>query len=489
MTIQSIKNIKGFFLNNSTVKQTIFKNTFWLALAASITRLSTFILLIYAARILGATEYGKFNFALSFVSLFVAFHSSGLLAIVTREFSGEKEKREDFYSVISLKILLSVLAIIFILIGSFFITSDPNIQKLILILALYTLVNSCIGTFFAFFQARQKMEYQALSETVQAILTTLICIFFLFKFPSVENLSWSYLFTTVITLLFIIIFFNLRIFPLKILWDKAVWLKFLILSWPLALSGFFDSIYTYIDSTMLGHWGMITETGWYNAAYRIIFVTLIPVGWISGSFYPILSDLFRQSKEKIQNIWNYQMEFMILLAFPLTVGGMALASKIITFFYPSGYDPAIKAFQILIVVSGLIFLYRPFYDIIVASNQQKKISRLGFIGASSNIILNLILIPQYKLYGAAVATLVSYILILLLSLKYAMEFTLINPFNQRLIRVFINTVISTALMYLVITQPMIYNLNVIFSILIGCLTYFLAFFVIKKIINLAYEKV
>jgi len=100
MKIQNIiKNIfldpKSFFLENLGVKQTIFKNTFWLAVAEGVTRLLKLALLIYVARILGATEYGKFNFALAFVGLFAIFADLGLSQITTREFSREKEKEKE----------------------------------------------------------------------------------------------------------------------------------------------------------------------------------------------------------------------------------------------------------------------------------------------------------------------------------------------------------------------------------------------------------
>ncbi len=71
-----IRNIilspRRFFLENLGVKQTIFKNTFWLAVAEGVTKFLKLILIIYVARVLGATEYGKFTFAL-FLSLCLVF--------------------------------------------------------------------------------------------------------------------------------------------------------------------------------------------------------------------------------------------------------------------------------------------------------------------------------------------------------------------------------------------------------------------------------
>jgi len=108
----SIKNIisnpAGFLLKNLGEKQTVAKNTFWLGVAEGVTRFLKLFLIIYVARILGATEYGKFTFALAFVSLFAIFSDFGISTIATREIAREKEKEKEFPSFLSLKLVLSI---------------------------------------------------------------------------------------------------------------------------------------------------------------------------------------------------------------------------------------------------------------------------------------------------------------------------------------------------------------------------------------------
>jgi len=479
----TFNGIKSIFFDNRTTRQTIFKNTFWSAVSVVMDRLLKFILLIYVARILGATEYGKFTFALSFISLFAFFHSFSLPAIITREFAREEENKEEFYSIISLKILLSFISFLLILLGSFFITSYPDIRIIISILAISSLLNGFTTVFYAFFQARQRMEYETWAEIFQAIIVTGLGLLVLFKFPSVINLSYSYLLAGLAGFIFVIIFFNSKLFPLKIHWDKKVWWKFLVMSWPLVLTGLFGTLYSYIDSVMLGYRGMIIETGLYNAAYRIIFVALMPMSLISGSFYPALSGFFKKSKEKLQKAWEHQMELMILLSLPLVVGGIVLAPKIILSIYSAEYAGSILTLQILIIMAALTFLCRPFSDVIIVSNQQKKAFWVTFWGAVINIILNLILIPKYSLNGAAVATVITYIVILVMYFLQTMKFTPINPISLKFIFSFIISAVCCMPMYFVIAQPKIYNLNVFLSVTIGTIIYFAAFFALKFLLK------
>jgi len=487
----NVKKIKSFFLDNTTTKQIIFKNTFWLSIGMGVTKILGLLLLVYAARILGVTEYGKFSFALSFVALFGILQDFGISTIVTREFTkkeGQKEQ-EEFHSLISLEILLSISAFFIIFISSFFITNQPDIRVSILILAIYGSMNSMITFFCSFFQAKQKMEYQTLPIIVQALFAMILGIFVLSKFPSFVNLSYTYLFASIIGLMFIWVLFNSKVFNLRISWHGSVWKKFLLMSWPVALMALFGAFYTYIDTVMMGYWGMINETGWYNAAYKIIFVVLVPMGLFSGSFYPALSKFFNESKDQLQKVWDYQMKLMIWFALPIIVGGMVLAPKIIYFFYPYSFTPSILVFQILIIMAGLIFIHRPFLDVLIASNQQKSTFWITLLGAIVNIILNLFLIPKYSLYGASIATVITYIVVILITVWLTIKLTPIKIHFLKFIYLFMASGLSSLLMYFIIIQPKIYDLNIFISVLIGVVVYFLCLYILNSITGKNYGKV
>lgn len=475
-------NIRSLLFDNLNHRQTIFKNTFWLTVGTLSNKLLMLVLIIYAARILEATEYGKFTFAIAFVSLLMIFSDLGLSMIITREFAREKGKREEFYSIISFKILLAFGTFILILLSSFFITPEKDIQKIILILAFFLLTNNFIGAFYSFFHARQKMEYEAWLEILQALLLFSFGFFVLFKLPSVENLSYAYFASSLFALISVLIFFHYKIFALRIKWNFSVWKKFLNMSWPLALIGLSGLVYGYVDSIMMGYWNMLAETGWYNAAQRVVTAALLPMGFVAASFYPALSKFSKESEEKFQKTWNYLLEVMIMLALPLVVGGIFLAPRIIYSLYPSGFNPSVLAFQILILTAGIIFLYRPFYDAMIILNQQAKTFWITIAGAATNVVLNLILIPRYSLYGAAVATVITNFLILLVMVFFIKKITSIKLHNFNIFLTFLTSAVAVAIMYSVIKQPFIYNINIFFLVPIGTVVYLTFLLMFRKYI-------
>ncbi|OGZ69208.1 MAG: hypothetical protein A3D35_03320 [Candidatus Staskawiczbacteria bacterium RIFCSPHIGHO2_02_FULL_34_9] len=478
-----LSKIKEFLFKNTGIKQTVFKNTFWLTLAESIARLSGLILLIYITRILGVNEYGKFTFALSFALIMSIFSDLGIAEISTREFSRDKENEKRLNSIFTLEVLLFISVIVITFISSFFITSDFYIRKIIWILIVYVLIGNIFGIFFSFLRARQKMEYEAIVKICQASLNIVLIFLILLYSPIATSISYGYLFSSFIVLLSFLLFFSLRFKPVALQFDKNIF-NILKISWPLSL-GFMPSwIYISLNSIILGYLGLITENGWYSAASRIAIIALIVANLVTRSFYPILSNLFFISKEKTQKAWNYLLESMIFLILPVMIGGLTLAPKIIYSFYGSGFEPSISALKILMLVVAISFINYPYTIIMIVADHQRQNFVFIVIGAIVNIVLDFIFIKMYGFYGILMSTIIASALVLFMTIFYLIRMKLISFFNKRLLGTFLVSMLAGFIMYLTISHRLVYNLNVIFTCLVGALVYFVLFFLLYRFVLL-----
>jgi O-antigen/teichoic acid export membrane protein len=466
-----MKRIKKIFFNNINQKQIIFKNTFWLAVAEVVIRLFKFFLIIYVVRVLGATEYGKFSFAFSFVALLTIFFDCGLSSIVTREFAKDKKQEKYFPSIISLKFFLSIFAFALIVGGSFFITTDQTIRRTIFILASYSFLAEFSTLFFAFFRARQKMEYEAWFKIIQGLILIGIAFTIMTTIPSVAGLSYAYLLSSAVGLIIILPLFN-KVFPLKIGFNKCAWKRFFLMAWPLALIGGLATIYNSVDSVMMGYWGQITETGYYNAVYKIIGVILLPGGLLIQGFYPALSSQLKHTKKRQQKTWNFKMQIMIFLALPLLIGGTIVASRLIQSLYGPEFYPGVLSFQILLWSVIAIYLYTPHAQALIVFNRQKKLFWIVLFGAILNMTLNFLLIPKYSLNGAATATVITHIFLLILLFILVPKFTPIRLINWSVAKIFTFSLIASIIMGITISYL---GLGLIASILAGAGIYFFVF--------------
>ncbi len=454
----------------------ILKNIGWLTVGESISRILGFFLIVAISRILGPEEYGKFAFAFAFVSLLAMLSNFGLAGIATRELAQGSQREHEFSSILSLKILLSLGALAIMFLGALLVTPDNDVRKLIWLLSFFALVDNFFWILYAFIRARERMEYEAITRIVSAVLLLGAGFFVLFNLPSAENISYAYVAASFATLIGLATFFHFCIYPLGFNVDAALWKKFWGLSWPLGLAGVFGTVYIYSDSIMMGFLKQVTAVGWYNASYQVIGIPIVIMTLISTSFYPALSRFAKESNEKLQKLWNRHMEAMIFLALPFMVGGSILAPKIIHFLYGGQYEPAILALQILLFVAGLNFLYNPYGNVLVVTGQQKK-HLLGTAAAALvNIFLNILLIPRFSLYGAAAATLISYVVLLILEVEFVRRFTPIIIWSSALTRAFLVAAVSSIVMAFFILQPIFLQAHVLIGVLVGIASYFFLLF-------------
>ncbi|MDD2731856.1 MAG: flippase [Candidatus Pacebacteria bacterium] len=479
-----IINLRSLFFENKTIKQTLLKNSFWIGISGGICKALRALLVIYIARALGPTDYGKFAFALAFVSLFVSFFDMGLSNIITREFAKKERHPKDFYSLFWLKIILGIAGVMLILMFSFLAGSSPEIKIVIWVLALVTFLNQVPELFYAFFRSREKMEYESLINLFQAVLLVLVIYFLAHSdFFNLLNISISYFIAGLIPLIMLFVFFSYKFFPLKFVFDFKTAKDFLRMSFPLALTSVSAMIFGYIDSTILGISNQVAETGYYNAALRIINIIILPAGIITLSFYPLLSRFYREDKRKFQRVFDVEMSWMVILAVPILIGGLVLAPQVINFVYGPSYNPSTFAFQILLIMVFIFYIQNTFSQLLIVINQEWKTFWMAFIGALANIVLNIFLIFRFSFYGAALASLITYIIMLILSLIFVKKSDSVEILSKDTFLAVLGSVLAGFVMYFVIAYPKVYYANILISVLLGSLVYFFALFVFNYLLT------
>jgi len=475
MTLGKIFHFKKFFFDNLTIKQIIFKNAFWLALAELINGILKFFLFVYIARILGATEYGKFTFALSFVGLFGFIAEMGLYSIIVREFSQNKEKEKDIPSLFSLKILSNLLFFIFVFFFSFFVTPDPEIRNLIWLLSFLLIFESLLILFYAFFNARQKMEYEGLMKILENSLIFTFGFVVLFFFPSVFRLSFSYVFGAFLTFFFVLFFFHYKIFPLSLRFDINVWKRYLTFAWPLFVLGMLGSFFNNFDSVLLGYFQMMKENGWYNAMKRIMSISFLPCGILTASFFPTMNKFFAESKEKFKKIWFLFLKVIFFINLPILLGGIFLTPQIIDFVYDPSFFPAILSLRFLFLTIFFNAISVPFSRLLLILNKQDKILYIFLASTILNVILNIFLIPRYSLNGAAFVSFLSFLLYLLLAFYFSKKYFSFKLNEENFLLFALGVAISSLFMIFLISQNFILKFHILWIIFFGALFYLLIF--------------
>lgn len=190
------------------------------------------------------------------------------------------------------------------------------------------------------------------------------------------------------------------------LYKKEYWRYALVLGTPIIFHLLSQSILTQSDRVMMQHYGIDDgEIGIYSFFYTFTGIVTTILNALNVSWCPFYYDYLHA--EDYDTIKKKSKNYMQL--FTIIVCGFLLVSREVScLFADASYQTGINVLPILTVGIFFIFMYQfpvnfEFY------HKKTRIIAGGTICAGvMNILLNALLIPPYGMYGAAVATAISY---------------------------------------------------------------------------------
>ena len=244
------------------------------------------------------------------------------------------------------------------------------------------------------------------------------------------------------------------------------------------------SIFTVLDTSMLGFLTNTTEVGYYTAAIKIIrmvrdlFPAIFGVLFARISFYVANTETV-----KLKDLTERTIVFIFTFSLPAIIGLILLMEPIILIFCGSSFHKSIIIGQILsplIIISACSgFLGGQ----LLISYRKDKIYLLSMITAAvSNIILNSILIPALGAVGAGLATLIAELSIVIIDIIFLRDFlkqlnNMINSFIQPL---FASLLMGGTIFFITNILNLNPFLQIIISIILGAGIYFSFLILIKN---------
>lgn len=401
-----MKKIFNHIWKNKSNK--IFRNLSALAVSEMVIRLSKFVVVAMAARQLGVFDFGKFNYLLSLAAMVAVVGDLGIGKIITRNIASDKNEATNYVGTVAIQAIALILYAL-IGFGLFQTTDSNNLGWPFLLLALFTAINLLGDYLWSFLRGYEEMRPEAIGKAFQAIVILIGGIAVLVYYPSILTLSAVYVLGAIATLIIAMVSVRKKL-PLYSSIDIRRWFGLLKQSWPIALVAVSAFIFNQIDSVMLGALGLFDQVGLYNASYKIISVAIIPMILLNQVLYPRFSmNTIKRAFTIVRQ--NMLVNFGLYVLFLLGVfiaGGFML-----TIIFGNDYQSAHMSLIILsasLVCSSLIF---PMSNFLIARDQLMINLWLSVGAALTNILLNLILIPQYGYNGAAAATFITYALLLI----------------------------------------------------------------------------
>lgn len=180
------------------------------------------------------------------------------------------------------------------------------------------------------------------------------------------------------------------------------------------------TIYTNLDTVMLGFITTSTDVGYYNAAVKIKGVLVSVVTSLGAVILPRASYYIEKGQtEEFRRITARALEFAFLCATPLALYFMLFAKQSIYFLSGPAYTGSIA--PMILIMPTLLFIGITGitgYEILIPTRNEKIVLYSEVAGAIIDLLLNAILIPGMKSSGAAIGTLVAEFVVFLVQYGY-----------------------------------------------------------------------
>ncbi len=166
------------------------------------------------------------------------------------------------------------------------------------------------------------------------------------------------------------------------------------------------TIYTHMDTVMLGFMTSDEDVGYYNAAVRIKSILVSIVTSLGTVLLPRASYYVEKGlMDEFQRITRKALNFVFILASPLMIYFILYAKQGIYFLSGSAYAGSIMPMKIIMPTLLLIGITNILgIQILVPLGREKTVLYSEIAGAVVNIIVNALLIPRLASSGASVGT-------------------------------------------------------------------------------------
>lgn len=358
------------------------------------------------ARYLGPEIFGIYSFAYAITSIFSSIAKLGLDSICVREIiSDEENKKLILGSVFWLKMSASLFSLLALIIIS--INYDAPLSGSLIVMSL-CLIFQCFDVVDFYFQSRVQSRYVTFCKLIQLIISALCKIYLILVGADIYAFCWVLVFDQALLSLSMVFAYRKKAGRLFFnYFDFNFSKKILRESWPLIISNISILIYMRVDQFMIEYFCNSRELGYFSAALKVSEVLYFIPMVICSSLYPWLIDAAKISDNEFLTKSRILFEIMVAISISIALPIWFFSTNIIYMLY--GVD-FINASQILdIHIWSCIFVFLGVAGtrwLIVKKLTMFTMSR-AVTGAIINIILNLMLIPNYGAKGAAIATLTS----------------------------------------------------------------------------------
>lgn len=365
----------------------------------------------YLSRVLGAEGIGIYSYTYAIVTYFILFGSLGVALYGQREIAYAQENPEKRKQIFIEIVIFRIITILISTIVYYFLFVNGKEYQIYYQILILELIAAAFDISW-FFQGIEEFK-KTVTRNVLVRICSVSLVFILVK--NKEDLAK---FTLIYSLADLIGNLSLWIYLPK--YFKGIKVEGINIKRHiphillLFIPQIANQIYNILDTTMIG-WLISdkSETGFYEQGHKVIRLLLTIVNSLGVVMIPRMANAFANNdKKQINAYMKMSFNFTFFLSFPIMLGIISISKEFVPIFFGKGYDKVnyiIYVLSPMVLLMGLANVLGTQY--LLPTKRQKEYTTSVTIGVIVNFILNYIFIILYQSIGAAIATVLSQLVV------------------------------------------------------------------------------
>lgn len=466
-------------MNNKTKSILLF-------ISKCITICINMLIMMMIARSLTTVEYSDFKQVSTQVTMVCSVFSIGIPYSVLYFLTSDKKKKEYLINVLGAIAIICL--IIFILCTPIFKifnqTFNTNIFtrnfNMILIFTILSFIAFNIENIFIAYDSYMFLLINAFLPNIIFLITILLAYKNGITFYKVIMI---YIIRELIKFILLLIFSLKQKANIKLINFKRI-KEIIIFGLPIGLSSIIGTININIDKMVAGRFVGKEEFALLaTASYEIPIMSLIGVSLFNIIISPLKCYLNEKKYDESIKLWLRCGQIMTTVVVPMIISLIIFSNQVVTILFSDKYIGASNVFKIY-QVNALtrIYIFGTFF---LAANKSKLYSINAFISLISNTILSLLLVKPFGIYGVAISTVLSNLILIFIQNYQVAKIINKNIFEVYPYKDFVSGIIISLSVSILMNK--IYNLFfdglVVISILFIILSVTISFLILSICIN------
>ncbi len=424
-----------------------------------------FIISMYLARVLSRNDLGDIAYGKNILTYFLVIAMMGIQDYGIREIAKSKNDcRNESQIFMELVVINSISTTIALLLYVYFQIKNPDriIRSFVVII---------IANYFNFdflLIGREKYKFVALRNITQKLVFIPLVFAFVRTNRDVNNYIYLYALSQFVLHIPDILYALKSVKASNIKIHIFRHLKSILLLFGTAIS---LELYSQIDITMLGFWCTSSDIAIYSYSSKFVKMIVVLICSISTVLLPRISYL--NDKEKISEHVKLILELVLLMALPAMIGGYIVSYDVMVFLYGNNFYEAGKIVKILVLLiiicsTGNIFGTQ----VLVSQHKERELLLSTVVGAFTNIGFNYFFIRRSGVEGAAIASLLSEFLVMLLQYYFSRKVVSVKIEKDYWRRLFLSVLLfSLSLIPLELCDAFKVHYRLFFQLFVGMVVY------------------